>query len=74
MVFLIQNTQNREGKATQIKLDELLRAAKGARNSLVDIEEMSDEELELLQEEFHDMHERYAKELNKRKSASKAKK
>lgn len=67
MVFLIQNTQNREAKATQIKLDELLRASKGARTSLVDIEELSDEELELLQNEFRQMHERYYTELSKRK-------
>lgn len=72
MVFLIQNTQNREAKATQIKLDELLRAVKGARTSLVDIEELSDEELELLQDEFRQMHERYYTELSKRKGTKKS--
>ncbi len=51
MVFLIQNTQNRDSKAMQIKLDELLRATR-ARDSFIDIEEMSDEELALLNEEF----------------------
>jgi low affinity Fe/Cu permease len=52
MVFLIQNTQNRDGRAIQLKLDELIRALKGARNKLVDIEELSDEELKKLHEEF----------------------
>jgi low affinity Fe/Cu permease len=66
MVFLIQNTQNRSDKATQIKLDELLRATKGARNSLVDIEEVSDKQLKELQLHFRLMHEKYGKELEKR--------
>jgi low affinity Fe/Cu permease len=45
MVFLIQNTQNRDAKAVHLKLDEIIRAIKGARNELVDLEELSDEEL-----------------------------
>lgn len=49
MVFLIQNTQNRDGKALQLKLDELLTAVSTARTDLVDL---SDEELERLKEEF----------------------
>src|SRR2546423_15394603 len=53
MVFLIQNTQNRDSVAMQLKLDELIRAMKGARNRLVDLEELSDEELEELRQEFH---------------------
>ena len=52
MVFLIQNTQNRDAKAIHLKLDELIRSAKDARNSLVDLENMSDEELDRLQQEF----------------------
>ncbi|HMJ90994.1 MAG TPA: low affinity iron permease family protein [Candidatus Acidoferrum sp.] len=52
MVFLIQNTQNRDTRAMHLKLDELIRAIKGARNKLVDLEEMSDEELDQLQEQF----------------------
>jgi low affinity Fe/Cu permease len=52
MVFLIQNTQNRDAIAIHLKLDELIRAVKGARNQLVDLEELSDEELEALQREF----------------------
>jgi low affinity Fe/Cu permease len=52
MVFLIQNTQNRDARAMHLKLDELIRAVKGARNKLVELEEMSDEELDHLHEEF----------------------
>ena|ERR1700730_4384078 len=56
MVFLIQNTQNRDSKAFHLKLDELIRAVKGARNQLVDLEELSDEELKKLEQEFHTLH------------------
>lgn len=52
MVFLIQNTQNRDGKAVQLKLDELIRATKGARNAYVGLEDMLDSELEELDKEF----------------------
>ncbi|HEX5437998.1 MAG TPA: low affinity iron permease family protein [Gemmatimonadaceae bacterium] len=52
MVFLIQNTQNRDAKAMQIKLDELLRAVARARTGMVDIEDLSDEQLNALQSEF----------------------
>src|SRR5688572_9362388 len=52
MVFLIQNTQNRDARAIHLKLDELIRGVKQARNSLVDLEDMSDEDLDKLQEEF----------------------
>jgi low affinity Fe/Cu permease len=52
MVFLIQNTQNRDAVAIHLKLDELIRALKGARNQLVDLEELSDEELDQLRREF----------------------
>ena len=48
MVFLIQNTQNRDTVAIQLKLDELLRGVVGARTSLVDLENLSDEDLALL--------------------------
>ena len=46
MVFLIQNTQNRDAEAMQLKLDELLRANQNAHNALLDIEELSEEELD----------------------------
>jgi low affinity Fe/Cu permease len=52
MVFLIQNTQNRDAKAVHLKLDELIRAIQGARNRLVDLEKLSDEELKTLEEQF----------------------
>lgn len=56
MVFLIQNTQNRDARVTQLKLDELIRAVTTARTRLVAMEEMTDEELETLQAEFHRLH------------------
>jgi low affinity Fe/Cu permease len=52
MVFIIQNTQNRDTRAIQLKLDELLRGVHGARNRLVALETLSDEELDDLQKEF----------------------
>jgi low affinity Fe/Cu permease len=52
MVFLIQNTQNRDAKAVHLKLDELIRAVRGARNRLVDLEKLSDDELKELEEQF----------------------
>lgn len=52
MVFLIQNTQNRDARAIHLKLDELIRGMKGARNRLIDLEEMSEEELDNLQRQF----------------------
>jgi low affinity Fe/Cu permease len=54
-VFLIQNTQNRDAKAVHLKLDELIHAVKGARNQLVDLEDLSDAELEQLQAQFQRM-------------------
>ena len=52
MVFLIQNTQNRDARAMQLKLDELLRAVAKARTGMVDLEDLSDAELDALQKEF----------------------
>lgn len=51
-VFLIQNTQNRDAHAIHLKLDELIKVQKDARNKLIDVEDLTDEELELLQKEF----------------------
>jgi hypothetical protein len=51
-VFLIQHSQNRDGRAIQLKLDELIRSTKDARNRLIDLEHCSDEEMERLQKEF----------------------
>jgi low affinity Fe/Cu permease len=55
MVFLIQNTQNRDAKALHLKLDELIRAIEGARNKLVDVEDSPDEVLEQLTLEFQEI-------------------
>ena len=52
MVFLIQSTQNRDGEAMQIKLDELIRAQKGARNALLDLEELEEEELDRIRARY----------------------
>ena len=52
MVFLIQNTQNRDAKAVHLKLDELIHGVQGARNSLIDLESLSDQELEGLHRQF----------------------
>jgi len=52
MVFLLQNTQNRDAKAIQLKLDELIRGVQGARTGLVRLEELSDEELKQLEASF----------------------
>jgi low affinity Fe/Cu permease len=52
IVFLIQNTQNRDAKVMQLKLDELIRAVQAARTELVQMEELTDEQLEALQREF----------------------
>jgi low affinity Fe/Cu permease len=52
MVFLIQNTQNRDSKAAQLKLDEIIRALEGARNELIDLEKLADEDLTSLEKQF----------------------
>jgi len=71
IVFLIQNTQNRQDTAIQLKLDELLKGVKGARTSLVDIEDLSDEELDRLHEQFKHLHQTLDKRLKQRKPADK---
>ena len=55
MVFLIQNTQNRDAKAVHLKLDELIHGVRGARNRLIDLEDLTDAELDQLQHEFEQM-------------------
>lgn len=52
MVFLVQNTQNRDGRAMQLKLDELIRTHKASRNQLIDLEDLSDAEMEVLHQQF----------------------
>ena len=61
MVFIIQNTQNRDSKAIHLKLDELIRAHKGARDDLVSLEDLSDRELQELESEFRSIRERRAR-------------
>ena len=60
MVFLIQNTQNRETRVVTLKLDELIRATQDARTGFVNLDHMSDEELEAVQQEFNRLREKYA--------------
>ena len=59
MVFLIQNTQNRDNKALQLKLDELIRSKRGARDQLMDLENCTDEEIDQLQKEFERIREKH---------------
>jgi low affinity Fe/Cu permease len=60
MVFLIQNTQNRDSRATHLKLDELIKAARGARNSMIDLDRLTDEELRELEAEYKKLCDRRA--------------
>ena len=55
MVFLIQSTQNRDAEATQVKLDEIIRAIGNARNELLDLEELEEEDLDRLKKTFEEM-------------------
>ena len=70
MVFLIQSTQNRDAKAVHLKLDELIRAVQGARNSLVDLEHLSEQELEELAGEFSSLSKRACAEVERRNKES----
>jgi low affinity Fe/Cu permease len=58
MVFLVQNTQNRDARALHLKLDELLRSVKDARNKLIDLEHCTDEELDRIEQQFRALKER----------------
>lgn len=55
MIFLVQHTQNRESRALHLKIDELLRSVKAARNSLIDLENCSDEEIADLERQFREI-------------------
>jgi low affinity Fe/Cu permease len=68
MVFLIQNTQNRDSQAIHVKLDELIRALHGAQNTLLDLDNLSDEELDRLHDKYVKLAER-AKLRGEKKSA-----
>ena len=65
MVFLIQNTQNRDTEAIQIKLDELIRAHQGAHNVLLDLEELDDVQLEAFREKYQSLARLARNELSK---------
>lgn len=74
MVFLIQNTQNRDAKVIHLKLDELLRGVKGARTGMVDLEDLNDKELAQLQQEFERLHKsEQAKTIEAHRKAQKGK-
>jgi low affinity Fe/Cu permease len=55
MVFLIQNTQNRDSEAMQLKLDELIRATQGAHNAVLDLEELSQQELDRIKAPYEEL-------------------
>jgi low affinity Fe/Cu permease len=65
MVFLIQNTQNRDGAAVQIKLDEIIRSLDGAHNALLDLEELSETELRAFHDKYVEMAEAAREEIRK---------
>ncbi|HSW72956.1 MAG TPA: low affinity iron permease family protein [Chlamydiales bacterium] len=67
MVILIQNTQYREARSAQLKLDEILYGTKNTRDFFLEIEEESDEELDLLKEEFKKLREKYIEQLKHKK-------
>jgi low affinity Fe/Cu permease len=68
MVFLIQNTQNRDSEAVQIKLDELLRATKGCHNAVLDIEELSEDELDQIKRGYTTLAKKAVEEIRNGKS------
>ncbi len=55
MVFLIQNAQNHDSKAMHLKLDEVIRSVRGARNRLINLEALTDQELDVLEEQFNEL-------------------
>lgn len=65
MVFLIQNTQNRDSEAIQIKLDELIRCSKEAHNSLLDLEELEEDELDKIRDTYENLAKKARKDLRK---------
>ena len=68
MVFLIQNTQNRDTEAIHIKLDELIRAVDAAQNSMMNLEELDEKELDEIRKEYEEMAEKAKKKLETTKS------
>lgn len=74
MVFLIQNTQNRDSEAIQVKLDELIRANARAQNSLLDLEELEEEELDRIRADYQELAEKARHAIDRRKSGARKKK
>lgn len=72
MIFLIQNTQNRDTAAMQIKLDDLIRSIEGAHNVLLDLEELEDHDIERLRDDYESLAAEARKELKKGKSDTEA--
>lgn len=72
MVFLIQNTQNRDSEALHIKLDELIRANRHAQNALLDLEELEEEELDRIRDDYENLANRARATLQKRQSEQKS--
>jgi len=68
MVFLIQNTQNRDAEAIQIKLDELIRVTRGAHTALLDLEELEDSELERIRANYEVLAKKAREDLRKGKT------
>ena len=68
MVFLIQNTQNRDSEAIQVKLDELIRSMEGAHLALLDLEELDEKDLDRIIKDYHDLARRAREELKQGKS------
>jgi len=66
MVFLIQNTQNRDSEAVQVKLDELIRAIEGADNALLDLEELEDDDLDQMRDGYEKLAREARNELKRR--------
>jgi low affinity Fe/Cu permease len=70
MVFLIQNTQNRDSKALHLKLDELIKGLKGSSLKMIDVENLTEKELEELLTSFKQKKDRYEQQLEKRRKNS----
>lgn len=71
MVFLIQNTQNRDTEALQLKLDELIRSTRGAKNLLLDLEELDDKDLDKIRDDFEKLAVKAREPKKPRKSTAK---
>lgn len=71
MVFLIQNTQNRDTEALQVKLDELIRSSREARNQVLNLEELDDDELDEIRKEYYELAQKAHQELDERTGKTK---